>query len=75
MVLYKCSRCHKDFYKISHYKRHINRKNKCKEISSEELKKISNLDDNDKCAKNSTGVPKVAREVIKCCYCNRRYVQ
>jgi hypothetical protein len=29
MVLYKCTRCNKEFNKISHYKRHINRKYKC----------------------------------------------
>jgi hypothetical protein len=70
MVVYSCTRCRKEFYKISHYKRHINRKNKCKENTS------SSNNNNLK----TSSVPKLEHvfqnrndERYICNYCNRSY--
>ena len=36
MVLYTCQRCLKEFDRKSNYTRHINKKHKCKEITSKQ---------------------------------------
>ena len=62
MVLYNCPRCHKTFNKISHYKRHINRKNKCIVKPSFES-----------CAKDLINTPINVEN--KCKYCNKIFTR
>ena len=59
MVLYKCTRCQKEFNKISHYKRHINRKNKCIEKPL-----VNSVISNPDCGISNKN---------KCKYCNKSY--
>ena len=42
MVNYKCSICNRKFNHKGDHKRHINRKNKCKEKSSQNIQKLNN---------------------------------
>jgi hypothetical protein len=70
MVLYQCERCLKEFNKKSNYKAHMNKKKKCKEVSSKVLNKNNKINIS---AKNSTGVSELTRQLIQCNYCSRMY--
>jgi hypothetical protein len=65
MVLYTCQRCLKEFDRKSNYTRHINKKNKCKEISSN---KKNNLSKNSETLQKRSDPSNIGG--YKCEYCN-----
>jgi hypothetical protein len=70
MVNYKCSICNRKFNHKGDYKRHINRKNKCKEKSSQNIQKLNNKNIVPK-KEQSFQTRNVERFI--CIYCNRSY--
>ena len=70
MVNYKCSICSKEFNHKGDYKRHMNRKNKCKEKSS---LNIQNLNKKNIVPKKEQTFQNRNIERFICIYCNRSY--
>ena len=75
MVNYKCSICNKEFNHKGDYKRHINRKNKCKKNTSINVEKLTN-----DYSSTNTGAPapkpvQVDTNKIICIFCNQSFTR
>ena len=80
MVLYTCELCNKEFNRKSNYTRHINRKNKCVKITSNNNNN-QNVKNVKKCENTNhpnlgMAIPKAGCErvkIYKCMFCNNTY--
>jgi hypothetical protein len=80
MVLYTCELCNKEFNRKSNYTRHINRKNKCVKITSNNNNN-QNVKNVKKCENTNhpnlgMAIPKPGCErvkIYKCMFCNNTY--